>query len=167
GTEQTITWKSGRSGGNVTIQYSPDGGTTWKTVVASTPDDDGSYTWIVPNDVSGNVKIRVIWPVLSFGGTAASKVSSAVDYQSSNKILFLDVTSDFLINEYVTIASAMFGNFSAVSAKDTLELDYYGQGGINALDDKYIAIMAPSDVAFVGSVGDGWSYNESALKVLE
>lgn len=43
-----ILWDSSGIGGNISIEYSTDGGWEWDTVTASTP-DDGSYSWLVPN----------------------------------------------------------------------------------------------------------------------
>jgi len=168
GTEQEITWDSGRSGtGNVAIDYSPDAGTTWKTVAASTA-DDGTHTWTVPDDAaSDNVKIRILYPVIDISGTAEAKVSEAVNYESGDKILALDVSSDFTTGEYVTIASAMFGSFTAASAWDNLELSISGPSGLDAFDDKYVAISTIAGAPFKGTAGDGWDFSESAEKTLE
>ena len=53
-----ITWSSTGQVGNVKIQYSTDNGSTWKTIISSTS-NDGLYSWIVPNTVSSQCKIKI------------------------------------------------------------------------------------------------------------
>ena len=55
---EDITWTSENTSGNVTIEYSVDGGSGWQTVIDSTP-DDGSYSWKIPNTPSTNCIVRV------------------------------------------------------------------------------------------------------------
>ncbi len=58
GSQHTITWTSTGTSGNVMIEYSVNGGTSWTTLVASTP-DDGLFDWIVPAAISKNCLIRI------------------------------------------------------------------------------------------------------------
>ncbi|NOZ56862.1 MAG: hypothetical protein GXO73_08770, partial [Calditrichaeota bacterium] len=58
GSTHDITWTSGGTSGNVKIEYSSDGGSSWTTVVSSTA-DDGTYTWTVPNDPSDQCLVRI------------------------------------------------------------------------------------------------------------
>ena len=58
GSAQTIAWSSSMSGGNVKIELSTDGGATYSTVVASTP-NTGSYSWTVNNVNSTQCRIKV------------------------------------------------------------------------------------------------------------
>ena len=53
-----ITWTSQSTSGNVKIEYSTNGGSSWDTVSASTP-DNGSYSWIIPNTPSLNCLVEV------------------------------------------------------------------------------------------------------------
>ncbi len=55
---QTITWTSLNFAGNVKIELSTNGGTSYSTVVASTP-NTGSYLWTVPNSPSTTCRIRI------------------------------------------------------------------------------------------------------------
>ncbi len=56
---QTVTWnKGGSTSANVRISLSTNGGTSWSTVVASTP-NDGSEVITVPNTPSTTCRIRV------------------------------------------------------------------------------------------------------------
>ncbi len=165
GEEHDITWQ-GDGQGNVMIQISTDGGTTWTTIVSSTP-DDGIHPWEVPGTASTSAKIRIVPLDLTIGGTASGKVSSGVSYESNDKILYIDVTSDFTSGEYITVADAAFSDFTAVSDWDHLELDIYGAGNPYAMDDKYIAIGSAANASFFGGGGDGWDFAESAELLLE
>ncbi|MBN2007836.1 hypothetical protein JW960_00665, partial [candidate division KSB1 bacterium] len=58
GEMHAITWTSSNFSGNVKIELSTNGGSSWSDIVSST-DDDGSYGWTVPNAVSSNCRIRI------------------------------------------------------------------------------------------------------------
>jgi hypothetical protein len=58
GTTQTITWTTTGTVGAVKIQYSINGGTTYTSIISSTP-NDGSHGWVVPSKPSSNCLIRV------------------------------------------------------------------------------------------------------------
>jgi hypothetical protein len=58
GNVHDITWTSGGTSGTVKIDYSTDKGSTWTTVIASTP-DNGTYPWTIPNTPSTNCLVRV------------------------------------------------------------------------------------------------------------
>jgi len=61
GTTQTVTWTSQGSVGNVNIDLSTDGGSTWTNLVSNTA-NDGSQTVTVPNTPSSTCRIRVQEP---------------------------------------------------------------------------------------------------------
>jgi hypothetical protein len=58
GQDMTITWYSENSSGNVSIDYSINGGSSWQSVIDSTT-DDGSYHWRVPNESSTNCFVQI------------------------------------------------------------------------------------------------------------
>jgi hypothetical protein len=58
GSQQLIRWLTGNKSGLNKIVYSTDKGQSWKTIVFSTP-DDGSFSWTIPNDLSGTCWVRV------------------------------------------------------------------------------------------------------------
>jgi hypothetical protein len=58
GSTQTITWKWGGEVGEVMIEYTTDNVETWIEIVAST-ENDGSYTWVVPDTVSDLCRVRI------------------------------------------------------------------------------------------------------------
>jgi hypothetical protein len=98
----------------------------------------------------------------TIGGSASSKVSTTITYEGSNKILVLNVTSDFTAGEAITVSGLAFTSFSAVSSSDNLELDVYNSGVVYTVDDKYIQIKSSTSGPFIGGTGDGWSYSESS-----
>jgi len=58
GSTHNINWTSSGTSGNVKIEYSTNNGSSWSTVIATTP-DDGSYPWIVPGNPSANCLVRI------------------------------------------------------------------------------------------------------------
>jgi hypothetical protein len=58
GTAQTISWAD--SGvANVKIECTTDNGTSWTTIVASTPGASGNFAWTVPNTLSEQCKVKI------------------------------------------------------------------------------------------------------------
>jgi hypothetical protein len=60
GSDQEITWESVGDVDSVTIAYSTDGGESWETIVADTP-NNGSYPWTVPATPSESSLVGVAW----------------------------------------------------------------------------------------------------------
>ncbi|UCH97903.1 MAG: hypothetical protein JSV88_13900, partial [Candidatus Aminicenantes bacterium] len=58
GSSHNITWTSAGNVGDVKIEYSTDNGASWITIVVST-DNDGNYTWTVPDNSSDNCLVRI------------------------------------------------------------------------------------------------------------
>ena len=53
-----ITWQTCGKVGDVKIEYSVDSGQTWWEIAAST-ENDGSYTWLVPDESSTSCAVRI------------------------------------------------------------------------------------------------------------
>jgi RHS repeat-associated protein len=53
-----ITWASAGTVGDVKLDYSSNGGTTWTPIIAATP-NNGSYAWTVPNTIAPNCLVQV------------------------------------------------------------------------------------------------------------
>ena len=58
GSLHQITWLSLPAVGDVKLEYSTDGGGSWTTIAAATPNDE-SYDWVVPAVPSSNVLVRI------------------------------------------------------------------------------------------------------------
>jgi hypothetical protein len=59
GSVQTIRWTSTGITGNVRIDLSRDGGSTWTTIISSTP-NDGSEQWTVTGPPTNRARIRIV-----------------------------------------------------------------------------------------------------------
>ncbi len=57
GSNQTITWASNNIS-DVKIEYTTDSGSTWITIISSTP-SDGNHAWTIPNTPSNNCKVKI------------------------------------------------------------------------------------------------------------
>jgi len=77
-------------------------------------------------------------------GDASAKVLGTVSYEDSNRTLLIDVTSNFVNSEWVTVSDLSFTTFSAASAADNLELEIGGDPNSDAYDDKTITIIGPT-----------------------
>ncbi|HNW58788.1 MAG TPA: dockerin type I domain-containing protein [bacterium] len=75
----TIRWTSTFTGGNVRIEYSTDGGTTFSSIIATTP-NSGSYIWTVPAVSSALGRIRI------------SEVTDGIPTDQSNANFTLHIT---------------------------------------------------------------------------
>jgi uncharacterized protein (TIGR02145 family) len=58
GETDSIKWTS-INVANVKLEYTTDNGTSWGSIVASTPASAGLYTWTIPNTPSVNCKVRI------------------------------------------------------------------------------------------------------------
>lgn len=58
GLTHEIAWRTFGKVGNVRIEYSTDSGETWTDIAGST-ENDGSYTWLVPDASSKSCEIRI------------------------------------------------------------------------------------------------------------
>jgi len=79
GTIYAIRWTSTLSGGNVRIEYSTNGGSTFTTIIASTP-NSGTYNWSVPAVNSATCRVRI------------SEVTTGVPTDMSNANFTLHIT---------------------------------------------------------------------------
>jgi hypothetical protein len=84
----------------------------------------------------------------TIGGAAAAKVSPVVSYEDGGQTLVLDVISDFVASNQITVSGLQFNNFTAVSAADNLELVVSGtDGGTAASDTRTISISTPMTIS--------------------
>ncbi|RKY33949.1 MAG: hypothetical protein DRP78_07115, partial [Candidatus Omnitrophota bacterium] len=169
GSQESVTWTAPASVTYVNLEYSSDNGTIWKDMsgnagAKTTVANSGSYTWTIPEDVSRDVLIRASDGTkvsLTITGTAAAKVAGTGSFEDSNKTLVLDVLSDFIVGDSVTVSGIDFTNFSASEA-DYLNLEIYNTGYMNTADDKTIKVYdRGTDFQYFGSTGDGWHSAES------
>ncbi len=79
-------------------------------------------------------------------GFAASKVSATVSYEDAGKTMVLNVLTDFVPGDFVTVSGLSFTSFTAASPPDELELEVDNLGGVVDIDDKRIFIEVAADV---------------------
>ncbi len=63
GSNHTITWETyalTKQISRVILQYSTDGGSSWKPIKTFVGTNPGNFTWTVPNDPSTNCRVRVV-----------------------------------------------------------------------------------------------------------
>ncbi|CBE67268.1 Putative outermembrane protein (modular protein) [Candidatus Methylomirabilis oxygeniifera] len=77
GRKMTIRWRSGGFSGKVRIELSTDGGLSWRTIIAGTP-NDGAQQWKVPRLRTTQGRLRI---------TAVSD-SSIIDASDANFTIF-------------------------------------------------------------------------------
>src|SRR5205807_8100630 len=58
GSTQTVQWTSANLTRNVKLDYSTDGGSTWRPIAASAP-NTGSAAWTVPATATSRARVRV------------------------------------------------------------------------------------------------------------
>jgi hypothetical protein len=76
-------------------------------------------------------------------GTASAKVSPAVTYENSGKTLVLNVTSDFVSSDFITVSNLSFNNFTGISGPGYLNLVTAGAGGaVVATDTAPLTVVA-------------------------
>ncbi|HEV2671830.1 MAG TPA: hypothetical protein VGU74_12095 [Gemmatimonadales bacterium] len=80
----------------------------------------------------------------TIGGPAAGRVSTTVTYENGGKVLVINVLTNFIANDQITVSGLQFTSFAAASAADSLELVVSGTAGgaAAAMDDKTITINA-------------------------
>jgi len=98
--------------------------------------------------------VSMLWDttdtVANISGAQSSKASAIVSYEDNASVLVIDITSDFAINDSITISGVSFVNFTeAVSATSALELHI--DGGVDSspasIDDKTVAIYGTLTLA--------------------
>ncbi len=74
GSNQTITWVTQGTAGFVKLDYSTDGGATYPSTITTSTANTGTYSWTVPDSVSGFVRVRVMQTTdaTAYGTSAAN-----------------------------------------------------------------------------------------------
>ncbi|MEP7171202.1 MAG: S8 family serine peptidase, partial [Bacteroidota bacterium] len=80
GEQEVLRWDALKGLGNFTIDYSTDDGVNWNTITTTVAGTDLQYTWNVPNNVTGEARVRVSRGAVS--GTSTEKFSIIGDPQN-------------------------------------------------------------------------------------
>ena len=93
---------------------------------------------------------------VTLGGVAAGKVSTGLlPYEDGNRTLVLDVTTDFVAGDYITVSGPRFTSFSASSAPDSLELDVFDDNTAADTDDQTLTII---DVSLSSTANQSFTF---------
>jgi formylglycine-generating enzyme required for sulfatase activity len=121
GSPDTIRWTSTGSVGNVKMDYSINGGSTWSPVVASTA-NSGSYPWTVPNSPSTTCRVKVS----SVGTPSIYDISDANFTISSLPTVTVTVPN---AGENWTVGSADTIRWSSTGSVGDVKIEYSTNGG--------------------------------------
>ena len=84
---------------------------------------------------------------ITVGGPASSKLATTLRaYEDANQTAVIDVVTDFVAGEQVTIDGLSLTSFTAVSAADNLELEVLDDNTVAATDDQTIEIDAAAPI---------------------
>lgn len=94
----------------------------------------------------------------TIGGAASGKVSTTVSYADSDKTLVLNVTSDFVAGDYITIDGLSLKSFSGSSTATNFGVDTNNDSASDATDVKSMKIEAATTKVWTGLGNDKlWS----------
>jgi hypothetical protein len=156
GSEQTITWKSsaGVPGSKVKIELSTDGGSNWKTIISSTP-NDGTAIWKVAGKPTNQARIKVL-------STSNKDIYDMSDASFALAWAIINIISpnggqDWNIGTAQTIVWT-----SSPSLKDKVKIQLSTDGGSNW---KTIISSTPNDGTEIWKVSGKPTY-QARIKVL-
>jgi len=112
-----ITWTSSNLGGNVTIELSRDGGASWASLFANTP-NDGSQSWNVTGPATAEAMVRITSrnePAVSGTSQAFSIPPAGLTLQSPNGGNTVLIGRPFLIT---WTSSNLGGNVTVELSRD-------------------------------------------------
>lgn len=110
-TANTITWNAaGSSVSNVKLEYSANGGTSWSTIVANTPNDGSYETWTTSSTATntGVIKISAVGQVSSVADTSgvfSISQNLAITNISSSTVLIAGSTAPIAFFKPAAITS--------------------------------------------------------------
>jgi hypothetical protein len=127
-----ITWFASGDVDTVRIDYSSNNGTSWINVTPTVPASPGTYSWTVPNTLTTQGRVRVMW----MADTSVIDVSDGVFTISPFQPLLISVAVDSvngILND--TIVVPVRASFSEGRSYYSFELDFTGfqQQGITFL----------------------------------
>jgi len=86
GKTDTIRW-TGKDVQNILIEFSSNNGTSWNTIISSTPASTGNYLWNIPDVRSDNCKIRIsdiIYPEVTSTGDLFTIIKPSITLLAPN-----------------------------------------------------------------------------------
>ncbi len=118
GTSKNITWTSTGSIANVKIEYSTNSGTSWISVISSTP-NDGSHAWTVPSTASTTCRVRVS----DAAASATNDMSNANFTITTSTMIYVTETTS--ANDAISTAQNVASIPAQLTGKFTTTTDRY------------------------------------------
>jgi hypothetical protein len=112
GEQEYIRWDSYDSG-NLTIQYTVNGGNSWNTITNSANSNNKYYSWIVPNSITDNALIRI---------SANNGNSTSI---SNTSFTIIDVPSN--LNVYWPCPDSIYVSWNSVNGATSYDISMLGQ----------------------------------------
>ncbi len=151
-----ITWSSTDFTGNVAIDFSLDGGSTWSVVTASAA-NTGSFTWNLPASTSNSCRIRV--------KDAAD--GNPADISNANFIIEPETESITLLapngGENWVVNSAQEIRWQAASSIPFVRISYSSDNGFNWMD---IVASEPNDGSYSWTV-PAPTTNQALIRIVD
>lgn len=150
GSQQTITWTTAGTVGNVKIDYSLNLGSSWVNLTTSTP-NDGSFPWTLPAGQSSQCLVRI------------SEISGNKATDNSNAAFTIGGPPSVVLDKSTMTFTAIQGGAGA--AAQTLGITNGGGGSLNwtgSVDSGWLSISPSSGT---GNGSTTVSANVSGLSV--
>jgi len=149
GEAKNITWDKIGAIINVKLMYSTDGGTTYpegKTIVASTPADNLSYSWTIPDAIGNQLRVKIIDlgdETVFDESNANFRIKGSVNLTSPNG------GNTWIVGESRNITWTRTGSFANV------KLEYSTNGFADELQTVTIAASTPAaDLSYPWTIPD-------------
>jgi len=110
-------------------------------------DDDDIPQITAANDIRITIPagLDMVWDVTDLtaqiGARASTKVSPNVTYEDAGKTLVIDVLTDFVARDWISIRGLGFTSFSSAGAPGRLVLDVYNDGSSASIDSQIKEIL--------------------------
>ena len=150
---QDITWNWQGTVPQVKLEYSSNGGATYNLIAA--PNNTGSYTWTVPDDITDLFKVRV----------SDLADSSAYDESDDNNKIIADFTlTSPNGGEELTVGEDYTVSWSCVGTVDNVRLDYSKDSGLTF--DYAIVSSTPNTGSYIWKVPNAPPQGESRIETI-
>jgi len=159
GSVHNITWEaSGIT--NVKIEYTTNSGTTWSPIVASTPANTGSYSWVVPNTVSSLCKVKI----------TGVENNTPVDISDYNFSIHATIDLDMLVVKGGTFAMGSAAGSNDETPIHNVTLSSFQMGKYEVTQKLWQQIMGNNPSTHVGDnlpvAGVSWNVAQNFITAL-
>jgi Leucine-rich repeat (LRR) protein len=126
GSSHQISWTSSGAIGDVRIEYSVDGGTSWATIVQSTQ-NDGAHNWTVPDTPSANCLVRITESDSDAGPTDVSDAVFSIVPSSTANLIIASPNG----GERLTVGSTHEITWTSSGTVGEIKIEYSTDNGVS------------------------------------